>query len=86
MEKNWEGVVTRSDISKKNRSSDLPINRGVELILQGGPPKSQKVKPLGIRFEKIFSFFKREIHFTFEFSLRITKKKTNRGEASWKLP
>ena len=84
MEKNWEDVVTQSDISKKNQSSKLPINRGVELILAGGrPSKTRKVKPVGIRFERMISFFKREIHFTFEFSLRINKKKT-RGGASWK--
>ncbi len=71
------------NISKSKTSSDLPINRGVELILAGGRPKTQKVKPLGIRFERILSFLKREIQFTFEFSLRITKKKT-RGGASWK--
>jgi len=69
--------VTQSDISKKKQSSKLPINRGVELILAGGRPKTQKVKPVGIRFERIVSFFKREIHFTFEFSLRITKKENN---------
>tara|TARA_Y100001972_G_C7577355_1_gene289653 strand:+ start:540 stop:794 length:255 start_codon:yes stop_codon:yes gene_type:complete len=84
MEKNWEDAVTQSDISKKNQSSKLPINRGVELILAGGrPSKTRKVKPVGIRFERMISFFKREIHFTFEFSLRINKKKT-RGGASWK--
>ena len=81
MEKNWEDVVTQSDISKKKQSSNLPINRGVELILSGGRPKTQKVKPLGIRFERIVSFFQREIHFTFEFSLRITKKETTCGGA-----
>ena len=85
MEKNWEDVVTQSNISEKKQSSDIPINRGVELILAGGrPPKTQKVKPVGIRFEKIFSFFKREINFTFEFSLHITKKKTSSGGALWK--
>tara|TARA_B100000214_G_scaffold235256_1_gene171982 strand:+ start:308 stop:565 length:258 start_codon:yes stop_codon:yes gene_type:complete len=85
MEKNWEDVVSQSNISKKKQSSDIPINRGVELILAGGrPPKTQKVKPVGIRFEKIFSFFKREINFTFEFSLHITKKKTSSGGALWK--
>lgn len=77
--------MSQSNISKKKQSSDLPINRGVELILAGGrPPKTQKVKPVGIRFEKIFSFFKREINFTFEFSLHITKKKTSSGGALWK--
>ena len=77
--------MTQSNISEKKQSSDIPINRGVELILAGGrPPKTQKVKPVGIRFEKIFSFFKREINFTFEFSLHITKKKTSSGGALWK--
>lgn len=77
--------MSQSNISKKKQSSDIPINRGVELILAGGrPPKTQKVKPVGIRFEKIFSFFKREINFTFEFSLHITKKKTSSGGALWK--
>ena len=77
--------MSQSNISKKKQSSNIPINRGVELILAGGrPPKTQKVKPVGIRFEKIFSFFKREINFTFEFSLHITKKKTSSGGALWK--
>ncbi len=61
MEKNWEDAVTQSDTSKNKQSSDLPINRGVELILSGGRPKTQKVKPVGIRFERIVSFFKRQI-------------------------
>ena len=69
------------NIFKSKTSFDLPINRGVELILAGGRPKTQKVKPLGIRFERIVSFFQREIHFTFEFSLRITKKETTCGGA-----
>ena len=73
--------MSQSNISEKKQSSDIPINRGVELILAGGrPPKTQKVKPVGIRFEKIFSFFKREINFTFEFSLSINKKKTITGD------
>ena len=77
--------MSQSSISKKKQSSDIPINRGVELILAGGrPPKTRKVKPVGIRFERIFSFFKKEINFTFEFSLRITKKKTSSGGALWK--
>ena len=72
--------MTQSDISKKNQSSDIPINRGVELILAGGgSPKPQK-KPLGIRFENVVSLLRREFHFTFEFSLSINKKKTITGD------
>ena len=76
--------MNQLDTYEKTNSSKLPINKGVELILAGGRPKTQKVKPLGIRFERIFSFFKREINFTFEFSLHITKKKTSSGGALWK--
>ena len=69
--------MTQSDTSKNNQSSNLPINRGVELILAGGGrPKPQK-KPFGIRFENMVSLLRREFHFTFEFSLRITKKENN---------
>ena len=71
--------MTQSDISRKKQSSDIPINRGVELILAGGRPKPQK-KPLGIRFKRMVSLLKREVHFTFEFSLSINKKKTVSGE------
>ena len=83
MEKNWEDVLTQSDISKKKQSSDIPINRGVELILaEGGTPKSQRVKPFGIRFDKIISILKREMHITFEFSFKFTKKQKSSGEVS----
>ena len=84
MEKNWEDVVTQSNISKKKQSSDIPINRGVELILaEGGIPKSQRVKPFGIRFDKIISILKREMHITFEFSFKFTKKQKSSGEVSY---
>ena len=67
--------MTQSNISKKKQSSDIAINRGVELILaEGGPPKSQRVKPFAIRFNKINSIIKREMHITFEFSFKFTKK------------
>tara|TARA_B100001778_G_scaffold303332_1_gene280607 strand:- start:741 stop:1004 length:264 start_codon:yes stop_codon:yes gene_type:complete len=83
MEKNWEDVVSQSNISKKKQSSDIPINRGVELILaEGGIPKSQRVKPFGIRFDKIISILKREMHITFEFSFKFTKKQKSSGEVS----
>ena len=83
MEKNWEDVVIQSNISKKKQSSDIPINRGVELILaEGGIPKSQRVKPFGIRFDKIISILKREMHITFEFSFKFTKKQKSSGEVS----
>ena len=75
--------MTQSNISKKKQSSDIPINRGVELILaEGGIPKSQRVKPFGIRFDKIISILKREMHITLEFSFKFTKKQKSSGEVS----
>ena len=68
-------MLTQSNISKKNKSSDLEINKGVELILGGTKPKSQNIKPFGIRFRKMFSVLKKDIHFNFEFSFTIKNKK-----------
>ena len=84
MEKNWEVVMKQSSISEKIISSKLPINRGVELVLAGGRPKPQKVRPFFLRVERMISLLKREIRFTFEVSLSIKKPKTTSGGASWK--
>ena len=67
--------MTQSNISKKNKSSNLKINKGVELILGGTKPKPQNNKPFGIRFKKMFSLLKKDIHFNFEFSFTIKNKK-----------
>lgn len=56
------------DINKiKNRE----VNRGVELILNGGKKQS---KPFHIIFEKMVCFFKREVTIYFEFSFKARKK------------
>ena len=70
--------MNQLDTYKKTTSSKLPINRGVELILGGGL-KPQKIRPIFLRFDRVMSFLKREVRFTFEFSLSIKKKKTIRG-------
>ena len=84
MDKNWEVAMKQSSISEKTISSKLPINRGVELVLAGGRPKPQKVRPFFLRVERMISLLKREIRFTFEVSLSIKKPKTTSGGASWK--
>ena len=76
--------MKQSGISEKTTSSKLPINRGVELVLAGGRPKPQKVRPFFLRVERMISLLKREIRFTFEVSLSIKKPKTTSGGASWK--
>ena len=68
-------VMNQLDTYEKTNSSKLPINKGVELILGGTKPKSQNIKPFGIRFRKIFSLLKKDIHFNFEFSFTIKNKK-----------
>lgn len=63
--------MTQSNISKSKISSDLKINKGVELML-GGIPNPKKGKPIG--FSGMVSFLGRELHFNFEFSFYINKK------------
>ena len=56
------------DINKiKNRE----VNRGVDLILNGGKKQTQ---PFHIIFEKMVCFFKREVTIYFEFSFKARKK------------
>ena len=57
------------DINKiKNRE----VNRGVELILNGGKKQTQ---PFHIIFEKMVCFFKREVTIYFEFSFEVKEEK-----------
>ena len=55
-----------------NKSRNRDINRGVELILNGG--KKKQSKPFHIIFEKMVCFLKREVTIYFEFSLVSRKK------------
>jgi len=72
-------VLTQSNTSKNNKSlknkinkNNIPVNRGVELILSGG---KKKRKPFHILFNKIVCFFNTEIDIYFEFSLLVKRKK-----------
>ncbi len=60
--------LSNPDINKvKNRE----VNRGVELILNGGKKQTQ---PFHIIFEKMVCFFRREVTIYFEFSFKSRKK------------
>ena len=70
--------MTQSNTSKNNESlknkinkNNIPVNRGVELILNGG---KKKRKPFHIIFDNVVCFFNTEIDIYFEFSLNLRKK------------
>ena len=54
-----------------NKVSTHEVNRGVDLILNGG---KKQTHPFHIIFEKMVCFFKREVTIYFEFSLKARKK------------
>jgi len=61
-------------------NDDNHINRGFELILNGGKKRKQ-TQPFHIIFEKIVCFLNREVTIYFEFSFRSRKKKVvSRGK------
>ena len=64
---------TKSSDKDINKSKNHDINRGVELILNGG--KRKQTQPFHIIFEKMVCFLKREVTVYFEFSLKVRKKK-----------
>ena len=64
----------KGDAKKKLNNSEPEINRGVELLLRKRRKKSEKPKTFQMRFGKMISLPKREIHILFEFHLDIRKK------------
>jgi len=66
---------TRDQEGKKR--SDLQINKGVELMLRSKTKNRREPKTFQIRFGKMVSFLKREIHIFLEFSFDIKKRNLN---------
>ena len=71
--------MTQSDSSRNNKSSSPNINksksrvnRGVDLLLNGG--KRKQTHPFHIIFEKMVCFLNREVTIYFEFSLKSRKR------------
>lgn len=71
-------VVTEDQEGKKRNlnKSELRINRGFELMLRqhNRREKPSEPKTFQIRFGKMLSLFKREIHIGFEFHFNIKNK------------
>lgn len=63
--------------SLNNQEEDPQINRGFELMLQSNKGRNTPKKPktFQVKFGKVISFFKREIHFNFNLDLDIKKYK-----------
>jgi hypothetical protein len=61
---------------KLNNKREPQINRGIELMLRqhNRREKPSEPKTFLIRFGKMLSLFKREVHFQFELFLDIKKK------------
>ena len=57
-----------------NKDKPLEINRGVELLLRNRRKKPEAPKTFQVKFGNMFSFFRREIVFHFNFYLDIRKK------------
>ena len=59
-----------------NNDSKIDINRGIELMLRRSNRREKPSEPKSflLRFGKMLSLFKREIHFQFEIFFDIKKK------------
>ena len=64
----------QGDAKSKLNNFEPEINRGVELLLRKRRKKSEEPKTFQMRFGKMISLLKREIHIQFEFHLDIRKK------------
>jgi hypothetical protein len=67
-------IDDQDDAKSKLNKNELQINRGVELLLRNRRKKSEKPKTFQMKFGKMISLLRREIHFQFEIHLDIKKK------------
>ena len=69
-------MTENQEDAKKDLNNDKPleINRGVELLLRNRRKKPEAPKTFQVKFGNMFSFFRREIVFHFNFYLDIRKK------------
>ena len=72
------GIVMTEDREDEkkdlNKDESPEINRGVELLLRNRRRKPEAPKTFQVKFGNMFSFFRREIVFHFNFYLDIRKK------------
>ena len=69
--RNLEGG--ESPLNKITNDSPPQINRGVELLLRN-KRRTEPPKTLQVKFGKMFSLLRREIHINLDFSIDFKKK------------
>jgi hypothetical protein len=69
--------MSRTRDQDGRRKSDLQINKGVELMLRNKTKNRREPKTFQIRFGKMVSLLRREIHIFLEFSFVIRKRNSN---------
>ena len=68
-------MTEKEEEEKRILNKNKPeINKGVELLLRNRRRNKPKPKTFQVKFGNMFSFFRREIHFYFEFHLDVRKK------------
>ena len=68
-------MTEHQEDAKKDLNNDKPeINKGVELLLRNRRRRPERPKTFQVKFGNMFSFFRREIVFHFNFYLDIRKK------------
>ncbi len=68
-------MTEKEEEEKRILNKNKPeINKGVELLLRNRRRIKPKPKTFQVKFGNMFSFFRREIHFYFEFHLDVRKK------------
>ena len=67
-------INDQDDVKNKLNNSEPEINRGVELLLRNRRKRESKPKTFQVKFGKMISLFRREIHFFIEFHFDVRKK------------
>ena len=69
-------VMTKNQGDEKNKlnNNELQINRGVELLLRNRRRRVSEPKTFQVKFGKMISLFRRELHFFIEFHFDIKRK------------
>ena len=74
MSKKKDQEEERSPLNNMESDNALAINRGVELLLRKNKRREEEPKTFQLKFGKLVSLFRRELHFYLELHLDVRKK------------